>query len=193
MIASEKERIQTEVMCRMNEMKELHQDHTTPKNRQSIISKFLNPFEMVRKENVKTKILLCEDNTPLAIVIRKLLEKKGFDVTVTETPAHFLSKERLSTFDFIITDNQMPYMMGTQFIEFVEKELQLAIPMYIYSGDSDLKGRIPLGKVLRGIFEKGAGFENVFQTILSDFTSYKDDLNAKHEVKLAITANTLMA
>ncbi len=187
MIEVEKNRIQVEVMTKMDEIKSGYQQ------KESFLSRFLRPFESTKPQKNKLKVLICEDSEILCKIISKIMEKKGFDVTATETPTHFLTKERLADFDFIITDNNMPYMMGTQFTEYVEKELKLELPMYLYSGDPDLKNEWPLTKVRRGIFEKGSGFEAVLQKILTDFNSYKDEMNAKLEMKLAITANTLMA
>lgn len=193
MIEVEKNRVQAEVMEKMNEMKALHSSPIPEKNKISFLSKFLGPFDLSKKGECKTKVLICEDCRLMSRLMKKILEMRGLDVTITETPAHFLTKKSLETFDFIITDNHMPYMMGTQFIEYVEKELKLGIPIYIYSGDPDLKGSLQLSNVLRGVFEKGGGFESTLQTILTDFKKYQDELKAKIEMKFVMTANTLMA
>jgi CheY-like chemotaxis protein len=192
MIEVEKNRIQVEVMEKMNELK-AHHHQASVKSKTTFLSRFLSPFELLKKEETKTRVLLCEDCRILVRLMKKLLEQKGFDVTVTESPAHFLNKKSLEAFDLIITDNHMPYMMGTQFIEFVENELKLNIPMYVYSGDPDLKDRLPLSKVLRGVFEKGYGFESTLQTILFDFNKFQEELKNNIEMKFAMTANTLMA
>lgn len=178
MFELEKNRIQVEVMSKVSEFNDQHSSCVVNKVKPHFLEKFLRPFEKNKEASEKIKILLCEDCPVLSKITRKLLEKKGYEVTTTETPIHFLSKASLQNFDFVITDNRMPYMFGTQFVEYVENELRLDLPMYIYSGDTDLKHRYPLTNVLRGVFEKGSGVEEILQTIISDFKDYKERLNA---------------
>lgn len=194
MIEVEKNRIQTEVIAKMEDFKKLHNQTSHENERGGFLSKFLKPFDLLnpKESDRKTKILYCEDCKTLSKLIQRLLESKGFDVTVSETPIHFLSKERLKQFDFVITDNNMPYMTGTQFTEYVEKELHLDIPMYLFTGDSHLRQELPITKVRRGIFDKGYGFASALQSILSDFQIYNQELKEKFEMKLAITANTMI-
>lgn len=191
MFEIDKDRIQTEVITKMEEIKAMSEKQIS--NKESFLSRFIKPFADSKVSNQNLKVLICEDCALLSKIIRRVMEKEGFNVTVTATPAPFLTRERLAEFDFIITDNNMPYMLGTQFIEYVEKELKMDIPMYLYSGDPFLKDIWPLTKVRRGIFEKGSGFESVLQRIMSDFKNYKDEMNAILEMKLSMTANTLMA
>lgn len=194
MIAAERETVQVEVLNKMNEMKMLHSAHGTETSKAtSFLTKFLGQFDVLKKSETKTKVLICEDCRIIVRLMKKHLEMEGFEVTTTETPVHYLNKKSLEAFDLIITDNQMPYMMGTQFIEFVERELKLDIPIYIHSGDPDLKNRLHLSNVLRGVFKKGDGFESTLQTIISDFKKYQEEFRTKIETKYAMTINTLMA
>jgi len=174
MIELENNRIQIEVMSKIEDVKQTHKASQDLQEKTSFLAKFFKPDESVNK---KLKILFCEDSKLLSLIVRKMLELKGFEVTVSETPVHFLSKESLKSFDLVITDNNMPYMTGTQFTEYVEKELRIDLPMYIYSGDPYLKEELDTTKVRRGIFEKGIGFEKVLQSILDDFKIYKKELN----------------
>lgn len=193
MIEIEKNKTRVEVMSKINEIQGIHHRKEGQEEKESFLGRFLKPFESRETNAQRMKVLVCEDCKILSKLLCKIMEKKGIEVTLTESPVHFLNKDRLEKFDFVITDNNMPYMKGTQFIEFVEKELKLHIPIYIHSGDSYLKNELPLTKVLRGIFVKGSSFDDVLRNILTDFKSYRDELNSKIEMKLAMTANALMA
>lgn len=194
MIDLDKNRMQTEAIARMDDFKKHYKENQHENERDSFLSKFLKPLELFNSKSAERNInvLYCEDCKLLGKIIRKFLESKGFDVTVSETPIPFLSKDHLKQFDFVITDNNMPYMTGTQFTEYVEKELNLEIPMYMFTGDSHLKEELPITKVRRGIFIKGSGFEKTFQAILADFEKYKQELSQRMEMRLTITANTLV-
>jgi len=192
MISVEKNRIQIEVMEKMNDMKATRSPETS-ENKTNFLTKLLAPFDLRKKENEKLKVLLCEDDKLWTMIIKKYLENEGVEVTTSISPVHYLSRKALASFDLIITDNQMPYMYGTQFVDYVEKELALDIPMYICSADSSLKEDVSLTKVLKGIFYKGCGLELTVKTILDDFKKYQDNLQEKAELKFAMTANTLIA
>ena len=195
MISVEKDRIQTEVMEKMNDMKAGHpsQPSDVP-TKSSFLEKFLAPFDLRKKSNDNIRVLVCEDCSLWTKLLKRALEKQGIEVITSISPVYFLNKKNLESFDLIITDNQMPYMFGTQFIEFVEKELQLKTPIYLHSADSSLKNEIPLTKVLRGIFEKGKSLDATLSTILNDFKILQNEnMKSELELKYAMAANTLIA
>lgn len=195
MISVEKDRIQTEVMEKMNDMKASHSSKPSDvPAKSSFLEKFLAPFDLRKKSNNNIRVLICEDCSLWTKLLKRSLEKQEIEVTTSISPVYFLNKKLLESFDLIITDNQMPYMYGTQFIEFIEKELQLAIPIYLHSADPSLKNEVPLSKVLRGIFEKGKSLDATLNTILNDFKSLQNaNLKTELELKYAVAANTLIA
>lgn len=193
MMTVEKDRIQTEVKEKMSDMKAYHASETSVvEAKTSFLSKFLAPFDL-RQKTGKIKVLVCEDCSLWTKLLKNYLERAEAEVTTSLSPVYFLNKKSLESFDLIITDNQMPYMYGTQFVEYIEKELQLDIPIYIHSADSSLKENLPLSKVLRGIHEKGASLAPTIKAILDDFRVFQENQRSKMELKYAITANTLIA
>jgi CheY-like chemotaxis protein len=65
-----------------------------------------------KMDNGKRYILVVEDNTALASVIRFNLERSGFDVTVANNGREAWELAQDRTFDLIVTDQQMPVMTG---------------------------------------------------------------------------------
>lgn len=169
MIELEKTRLQTEVKCKLSEMSQKNAEINPDSDKINFIKKFFNfKKDEVESEIIPRKVLVCEDDILMTKLLRRFLEAKGLNVTTTVSPIFFADKKLLLGFDFIITDNQMPYMHGTQFVDYVEKELQMNVPMYIHSGDCDLKNKHPITKVLREVFVKGAGFDSIFKKISED-------------------------
>jgi signal transduction histidine kinase/DNA-binding response OmpR family regulator len=58
------------------------------------------------------RVLLAEDNAVNQLVARRLLEKRGCDVTIAENGAIALAKLRERSFDLVLMDIQMPDMDG---------------------------------------------------------------------------------
>lgn len=192
MVDVEKGRIRVEVTAKMDEVRSIQHTNEGQSGGSGFLAKFFKPFEPTKPQAQRLKVLVCEDERIIRLVLKKTLEENDLDVTLTDNPVSYLSRERLHNFDFIITDNRMPYMWGTQFIEYVENHLRLDIPMYIYSGDPYLKKELSLTKVLRGIFEKGSGIEGVLQTILADYQKYRAETDVKMEMNMAMASARLM-
>ncbi len=60
-------------------------------------------------------ILVCEDSTALACVVRFNLERAGYRVTVAKNGRLAWEFVQQQPFDLVITDEQMPEMTGSQF------------------------------------------------------------------------------
>ncbi len=67
--------------------------------------------------NGKAKILVCEDNVALSGVICFNLVRAGFDVTSVANGRLALDALEKSTFDLVLSDQQMPRMTGIQLCE----------------------------------------------------------------------------
>ncbi len=59
-------------------------------------------------------ILVCEDNAALASVLRFNLERAGFRVTVARNGRIGWDAAQTTAFDLVVTDQQMPEMIGTE-------------------------------------------------------------------------------
>ncbi len=65
----------------------------------------------------KAKILVCEDNVALSGVICFNLVRAGFDVTSVGNGRLALDSLEKSSFDLVLSDQQMPMMTGIQLCE----------------------------------------------------------------------------
>ena len=63
------------------------------------------------------KALIAEDNPALSGVVRFNLQRAGFEVTVTRNGREALEAARGTTFDVVLTDQQMPEMTGTELVK----------------------------------------------------------------------------
>jgi CheY-like chemotaxis protein len=67
-------------------------------------------------------ILVAEDSLPNQALIKILLEKMGFEVTVTADGKEALKKALANEFDLILMDMMMPVMNGYRAVEALRKE-----------------------------------------------------------------------
>lgn len=72
------------------------------------------------------QILVTEDNTVLADVLRFNLERAGFSVTVARTGREALDLARSQHYDLLLTDYNMPELTGEELIVAVRGELGLS-------------------------------------------------------------------
>jgi CheY-like chemotaxis protein len=68
-------------------------------------------------QNEKAKILVCEDNTALSGVVCFNLVRAGFEVTCAMNGRLALEALQKSSFDLVLSDQQMPMMTGIQLCE----------------------------------------------------------------------------
>jgi two-component system, cell cycle sensor histidine kinase and response regulator CckA len=84
---------------------------------------------------IANRILLVDDDSEVAMLVKQVLELFGYQVTV-ETDARSVI-ERVKTtpdgFDLIITDENMPQMQGAQLLKEINA-LQAKIPVILMSG-----------------------------------------------------------
>jgi CheY-like chemotaxis protein len=71
------------------------------------------------------RILVAEDNSVLADVLRFNLQRAGFAVTVATNGAIAINYLQQEPFDLLITDFQMPGVNGEQLCKVIRGELQL--------------------------------------------------------------------
>lgn len=65
----------------------------------------------------RKNILVAEDNPALAAVLRFNLQQAGYEATVAKNGLQALQAAKATEFDFVITDQQMPLMKGTELCE----------------------------------------------------------------------------
>ncbi|MBI2119795.1 MAG: response regulator [Elusimicrobia bacterium] len=68
-------------------------------------------------ETIKTKkIMILDDNANVLKILKRILEKKGYEIITFERPSHALKYALEEPLDLIITDLKMPEMDGLEFL-----------------------------------------------------------------------------
>ncbi len=75
--------------------------------------------------NRAQRVLVAEDNSMLAQVIKFNLERDGFEVTIATNGTIAVEYLKSEPFDLMITDYQMPGVDGGQLCQIVREELKL--------------------------------------------------------------------
>jgi len=71
------------------------------------------PHELARSE--RGRILLVDDETALRVSFKRLLTRRGFDVTAEPTAVDALRELRSAPYDVVVSDLRMPGLSGEQF------------------------------------------------------------------------------
>ena len=158
-------------------------------------------------------ILVLEDNKALRMIIRKALEKAGYEVKTAENGKEGLKILKEATPDLIISDVIMPEMDGFEFLKTIRKKHPL-IPFTFLTVKSELddytkgyelgatdyltkpfdvdvllnkvKKRIASGKLLKDIIEKGKNTVDLENILAVDIiSSLKEN---KIDCKLTISS-----
>lgn len=79
--------------------------------------------------NSDMHILVADDNAALASVLRFNLERAGFRVTVALNGSIAWDFFQHDTFDFVITDQQMPIMTGSDLCHCIRNEAHSRVPI----------------------------------------------------------------
>ncbi|MCP5051384.1 MAG: PAS domain S-box protein [bacterium] len=100
------------------------------------------------------RILLVDDDVPLANAEKALLEELGYNVTAVtgSVEAFEIFQKTPGRFDFIITDYTMPRMTGTQFIAKI-RDIRPEIPIILWTGHNQVltpekAGALGIGEVM---------------------------------------------
>ena len=89
----------------------------------------------MKKSDVKTRIILVEDDVNLGFLLVDFLEVNGFDVKLCRDGISGLNGFRTNDFNFCILDLMLPNMDGFTLAERI-KELNSEIPVIILSARS---------------------------------------------------------
>ncbi len=81
--------------------------------------------------NTEKNILLAEDDFILRKSLAYFLTDHGFKVVQAENGVDAVEEIKLSRFDLIITDLNMPYVGGMEIINIVRNELKLDTPVIV--------------------------------------------------------------
>ncbi len=82
------------------------------------------------KETEKKKILIIEDEKPLAHALQLKLSHEGFEIVATGSGEEALSLLAKDTFDLVLTDLIIPGVDGFKVLEFIQ-ERKMKIPVIV--------------------------------------------------------------
>jgi len=81
---------------------------------------------------MKKKILVIEDNPMVIKSLEFKLNKEGYDVYLTADGREAMEKLKTETFDLVLTDLMLPFVSGSQLIEFI-KSKHPQVPIIVLS------------------------------------------------------------
>lgn len=81
----------------------------------------------------KKHLLLAEDDTLLASLIRFRLEKEGYEVSLATNGREVKEFLKLAIPDIIVSDIMMPYFSGIELVDHLRNTLQNKVPVIIIS------------------------------------------------------------
>ncbi len=67
-------------------------------------------------------VLLIEDDTQLAKIVKRILEHKDFNVTICEDGKCALDLIRIKDFDLYLIDINIPYVNGIELVKFIKEQ-----------------------------------------------------------------------
>jgi len=73
-----------------------------------------NQKKIIKPKNVKTRLLLAEDNKVNQMVARAILLKEGFEITIAEDGIEAIEAYKKGEYDLILMDINMPRMGGIE-------------------------------------------------------------------------------
>lgn len=84
------------------------------------------------------KILVVDDFSTMRRIIRNLLKEIGYeDIEEAEDGQQAFNKLKLTTFDFVVTDINMPNMNGFQLLSAIKKDPALAaLPVLMVTAEA---------------------------------------------------------
>lgn len=76
--------------------------------------------------SARFRVLIAEDEPVFRRVITFTLERKGLEVEAVSNGQLALARLREETFDFVVTDHQMPYLTGIELLHHIRFTLELS-------------------------------------------------------------------
>ena len=101
------------------------------------------------------RILVADDDPMVGATIEVLLQRQGFDVTLTDGGETGLAALEIQTFDVMLVDIFMPHMRGFESIR-IFHERAPAVPLIAMSGYAFASSASPSPDFLRMALELGA-------------------------------------
>jgi nitrogen-specific signal transduction histidine kinase len=94
------------------------------------------PEPVVSPVGGNERVLLVEDDTVVRMVVRRMLESQGYDVSAFADPHAALASAAMHDFDLLVTDIVMPGMTGRELVEQIKAHRPTLRVLYV-SGYTD--------------------------------------------------------
>jgi CheY-like chemotaxis protein len=115
-------------------------DQTLKQN--TILKKTINEIDTIAVKDIESqKILIVDDDKPLADTFKLILEGVGYHVEAAETGSQALEKINQRDFDWVLLDLNLPDMLGDVVAEKIEKKCEKTSIIFI-TGYPMLKERV---------------------------------------------------
>ncbi len=93
------------------------------------------------QKNMNYKILLVEDNLVNQMVLKRMLEFKGYTIVIAENGQIALEKLEQETFDVILMDIRMPVMDGLKCSRKMRDQLDMSVPIIAVTANASHQDR----------------------------------------------------
>ena len=144
---------------------------------QKVVANKQNISEERKAWNRSKHILVAEDNKTNQLVIRKTLEREGYQVTLASNGQECLDQLKDNpNFDLIFMDIQMPEMNGIEATAFIRSELQLlTIPIIAFTADVTKEMRDKISEYGMNSYIAKPIETKELHKILNTFLKYEED------------------
>ncbi|HEU4596267.1 MAG TPA: response regulator [Pyrinomonadaceae bacterium] len=117
----------------------------------------------------KWTVLVAEDNEDVRLMMRTLLEMKGYGVLEASDGDETLSVAQDARPDLILMDLQLPRLNGFAVARFIRQHEELkGVPIVVVSGHDPVKHRgLALAAGCNGYVQKPVDFDHLEELILS--------------------------
>lgn len=137
-------------------------------------------------ETVKTKILLCEDDTNLGMVLKNYLELNDYDVTLERDGRLGLAAFQREKYDLCLLDVMMPNMDGFTVAEAI-RDINPDVPLFFLSAktmkEDILKGyKLGADDYITKPFDSEVLLHKIKAIIKRNEETHKEELNAEYDL-----------
>lgn len=128
--------------------------------------------EPSEKSNIYNRILILEDDIPLARMITEYLNQKGYIADLSSNPEEINNSiEKISDYEIVFTDMQMTYINGNQSLLRI-REKNTEIPVWLMTANDDYTNERALSEGFNGLIKKPVQLANVINILSEQKDNY---------------------
>lgn len=128
--------------------------------------------EPSEKSNIYNRILILEDDIPLARMITEYLNQKGYIADLSSNPEEINNSiEKISDYEIVFTDMEMTYINGNQSLLRI-REKNTEIPVWLMTANDDYTNERALSEGFNGLIKKPVQLANVINILSEQKDNY---------------------